>query len=222
MPTKTINEQLKSLGACPEAIRWVGDLNLSQAWDQCQRGDWMLWYIAKIGVDKKLVVMAACKCARLSLKYTTDVRPLKAIETAEAWCRGEATKEEVKVVTNAAAHAHAAARVDAYAAAHADVAARAAVYAANAAAYATNAAYAAATNAANAAAYVATTNAAYAAAYVATTAANAAAVYAANAAADAAYVGTLNECAKIVRQIITLEILNDAKQTKDLVDKSNE
>ena len=120
---------------------------------------------------RKAIRLAACACARTSLKYVKagETRPLKAIETAEAWCRGETTIEQVREARYAAAAAYAAASAAAYAAAAAAAAAASA-----AAAYA--AAYAAAADAAYAAAYAyadaaasayAAASAAYAAAYAA-------------------------------------------------------
>ncbi len=52
-------------------------------------------------------VLAACACARTSLRYVPvgETRPLVAIETAERWARGEATLEEVRVAKRAAAYA---------------------------------------------------------------------------------------------------------------------
>jgi hypothetical protein len=93
----------------------------------------MLWYLAKRGFDRKRLVLIACKCARLGLKYVPkkEKRPLKAIQTAEAWATGKdgVTLGDVRAAARAAYAANAA-----YAA-----------YAANAAraAYAANAAYAA-------------------------------------------------------------------------------
>jgi len=138
---------LSNVGACEEAKRWLAAERLrapmatksQERWDACQRGDWMLWLAAKANVDRKRVVMAACACARLALVHVPagEMRPLAAIETAEAWCRGEATIEQVKAARDAAwrcpASAAAAAASAAYAA-YADAAAYAAAYAASAAA----------------------------------------------------------------------------------------
>jgi hypothetical protein len=73
----------------------------------------MLRKAGEIGVPRKLLVAAACECARLALKFVPEgeERPRKAIEVAEAWCRGEATPEQVKEAASAsayAAHAYAA------------------------------------------------------------------------------------------------------------------
>src|SRR6478609_3414827 len=141
---------LSNVGACDEAKRWLAAERLrapmatksQERWDACQRGDWMLWLAAKANVDRKRVVMAACACARLALVHVPagEMRPLAAIETAEAWCRGEATIEQVKAARDAAwrasaAYAAYAASADAYAdaayaAAYADAAYADAAYAA--------------------------------------------------------------------------------------------
>ena len=139
-----INEyikKIKELGACGDALQDALKYETSQElWDKCERGDWMLWLIGKTSGDsgsdkRKKLVLTACKCARLALPFVKEgeLRPLKAIETAEQWARGE-NDVTLGQVRNAAYAAYAA-------------------YAANAAAYAAYAAYAA--DAANAAAYAA-------------------------------------------------------------------
>lgn len=77
-------------------LLWVGSKPLECAWSECERGDWMLDWAVANGADRKLVVMAACACARTALQYVRadEDRPRAAIETAEAWARGEASAEE--------------------------------------------------------------------------------------------------------------------------------
>ena len=172
---------LNELHACGEAIEWVESFpTLQKGWDKCERGDWMLWLLGKQSgksgsQSRKKLVLTACKCARLALKYVpkNEKRPLKAIQTAEKWGGGDSSISLADVKN---AYVAASAYADA---ADADDAA----YAADAAAYA---AYAAAD-----AAY-----AAYAAAYAAYAAADAA--YAADAAAIINKV--LKQCADIVRE----------------------
>ena len=139
--------KLIKMDACNDAVKYChGYKTLSSAWDVCERGDWMLWLVGKLSgptesPSRKKLVLCACECARLSLKYVKEgeLRPLKAIETAEKWARGEDGKslQEVKNAASAAAAADAAA-----AAAYAAYAAYAAADAVAAAAYA-YAAYAA-------------------------------------------------------------------------------
>ena len=185
-------DYLGSLGACTEAREWAaGYSTLAEAWTACERADWLLWYAGKRGVDRKILVRAACACARTALPHVPpgEDRPRLAIELAEAWCNGRATIVEVRTAANAAANA----AYDAYDANAAYAAAYAATAYAAAADAAANAAYAAAANAAYAAAaaadaapYAAAADAAaYAAAYAAANAAYAAAAAAADADADA-------------------------------------
>jgi len=123
---------LRKHGACMDAVEWLGMRRAPKAaWDACERGDWLLWIAARLGVKREIVVFAACQCARLALKYTKDPRVLNCIETTEAWTRGKASIEDVR---RDRAAADAAAADAAYAAADAAYAADAAAYAAYAAA----------------------------------------------------------------------------------------
>jgi len=151
-------EHLRSLNACSEAVEWASKYRTrSAAWKACKRGDWMLWYCSKnagpVGDERrKLLVLAACECARLALpiwqkRYPDDKRVETCLDTAEKWARNEATLEALQV-----------SRKNCYAAADtadaAYAAADAAYAAADAAAYAAaDAAAAAAADAAAAAAY---------------------------------------------------------------------
>ncbi len=176
--------QLARLGACSEARNWVGRKPIRTAYRTCERGDWMLWIAARAGVDRKVIVLAACECMRLALPHvrTGEDRPRVAIETAERWVRGEAgvTLDDVR---NAAAAAYAAAVT--YAAGYA--------------------AYAAATYAA-AADYTGYTYAAAAADYAGYAAADAAR----SSDAHGARAATLLQCANIVRRHISLEMIESA------------
>jgi len=83
--------------------------DFQQMWSTSDRGDWLLWFCTHM-IDQpgwpthQQVVLASCQCARLALRYITpgERRPLKAIETAEAWARGEATLEQVQRAGHAA------------------------------------------------------------------------------------------------------------------------
>ena len=140
-------EPIADMEACDEAVDWCEQFDsLDEAWQACERGDWMLWLLGMLsgppgsGSRKKLVLVV-CQCARLALPYVKkgEMRPLKAIETAEAWARGDEgiTLQDVRdAAARAASAASAAARV-AYATYAADAAARAS----DAAARASDAAY---------------------------------------------------------------------------------
>ena len=194
--------KLEKTGACKEAIFYVRtQKNYEEAWNNCPRGDWMLWIAAKLQIDKRLLTLTKGKCAATVLHLMKDKQSKKAVKAAIDYGHGLIGDEELK---NAADAAYAAADA-AYAAADAAYAAYAA-YAVDTDAYAANAAAAAAAAAADAA---------YAAAY-AVNAAAAAAAAAADAAANAAYAvdtdaareKNLQETADICRDLLTEAVFN--------------
>ena len=44
-------DQLKAMGACSEAVAWVDNRTLEQAWAECERSQWMLWLLRKSRID---------------------------------------------------------------------------------------------------------------------------------------------------------------------------
>ena len=110
MDNAKLKAWLRSLGACCESLEWIGDRDLVTAWTECPRGDWLLWLAAKVGIDRRRLVMTACATAREAMQFVPagEDRPRIAIETAEAWCRGEATIEQVREARRNAADAYAA------------------------------------------------------------------------------------------------------------------
>jgi len=89
---KTFKDKLEEMNACPEAIDWVGDKTLKQAWDQCERGDWMMW-------------LAKRCAARLVEHLMTHERSLKALDVADGFSKGKATEHNLKEAAAAAYHA---------------------------------------------------------------------------------------------------------------------
>lgn len=116
----TFIEQLKQHDACEDALEWVGDKSLPEAWATCQNGDWMLWLLWNFNTnvtDKHMRLMAV-RFAREVQHMMIDKRSIQALEVAERYANGEATDCELRVAARAAAR----------------VAARAAAWAARAAA----------------------------------------------------------------------------------------
>jgi hypothetical protein len=179
-----IQKKLAELNACKEALEWLGEQDPRTAWEKCERGDWMLWAVGCLGLDRRLLVLAACDCAD-QVSHLMPFTGLLALHITREWCEGREDLETVRAAADAA-----------YADASASSAASAASAAANAAA---DAADATADDAADAAA----------AAYAAATDA-AAAAYAADAAADAAYasaVASLKHSADLVRTRISWAVV---------------
>ena len=94
------------------------------AWNNCPRGDWMLWIAKRVGIDIRLLTLAKGYCAKTVIHLMTDQRSKDAVKAAIDYGHGKIDdvqlRNAVYVAANAAAYA-------AYAAAYA---------AANAAAYA--------------------------------------------------------------------------------------
>ena len=178
MNTKKLNQ----LSACVEAIEYVKtQKSAKDAWNNCIRGDWMLWLAKKLNVDDRKLTLAKAMCAKQVKHLMKDQRSLDALDACFRYAKDKISRGELNTYALAALDAYAA--YDAYDANAADAAANAsAAYAA----YDANAADAAAN--ADAAAY---------AAFDANVAAN----------ADTAHKESLKKSADICRAVLTEEVL---------------
>jgi len=158
MNKKEYIQWLKQFEPCQEALEWSVKTDYEtaqQAWELCERGDWMLWLIKRNieletgSKDHKRLVAVVCKCARLAEQWM-PAKSIHCLEQVEKWCNGDMSIDLIKVRKSAvsadadafdyaAIHAADAAAYVAYAAYAADVAA----YAVDAFDYATDAAEAA-------------------------------------------------------------------------------
>lgn len=134
MNNSKLIEKLNSMIACEEGVDYIQNQSAKEAWENCDRGDWMLWIAQARRIDLKILTGAKVKCARLVQHLMKDQRSLDALDVAEKFSNGLATRKEL----NAAAYAaDDAADTAAYSAADsAAYAAYAAAYAADADAYA--------------------------------------------------------------------------------------
>jgi hypothetical protein len=117
-PPSALQTYLRSLRACDAAITWAaGYDDLPSAWAACERGDWMLWLLATGRLaDDRTLRRLACRMVRETPVYDadghpdgrtvwdllTDERSRVAVETAERWCDGRATDEELRAAGAAA------------------------------------------------------------------------------------------------------------------------
>ena len=157
-------QRLTALYAEPRTLRNVLTLRTG-AWADVPDADRVYTVVRHCGLDDITLRLFSCRCARRALARQTaagravDPRSTRAVDIAEAYCRGEATAEELDAARSAAlSAAHSADAVSAYAAAAA--AAYAAAAAAAAAASAWYAAYSAALSRAAAAVSAADSSAA--------------------------------------------------------------
>lgn len=74
---------LKKLNPCSYGIEFVKNCNdIFDAWNKCQRGDWMLWLASKLKIDHRLLILAKGKCAETVLHLMEDDRSKGAVKAA--------------------------------------------------------------------------------------------------------------------------------------------
>lgn len=93
-----------------DARRWAAGREWIDAWELCRDGSWLLYEAALVGVDRRLVTLGACACARASLAV---VRPSDAraadgsLAVVESWAKGHASMADLLSARDAAAEADA-------------------------------------------------------------------------------------------------------------------
>lgn len=100
-----------------------------EAWNACERGDWMLWIAAKLEADIRILTLAKGLCANTVKHLMKDRRSTAAVDAAIAFGSGEIDGNEFKTAAYASHAAYYAAS-----AAHAATSAAASSHAASAAA----------------------------------------------------------------------------------------
>ena len=94
MTAAELTRVLRRISACQEAREWAANKDLTTAWAECPRSDWMLWLLEELGYrDDRTLRLFACWCAAQVWHLLTDERSRMAVEVAERYARGEATAE---------------------------------------------------------------------------------------------------------------------------------
>jgi hypothetical protein len=97
-----LSDWLKGENAHNDIVEWARPFgeDWERAWNECPRGDWLLAMAARARVDEKRIVLAAAACARQALEHVdpAESRPLRAIETAEAWANGSVSAEACRAL----------------------------------------------------------------------------------------------------------------------------
>ena len=130
--------EIEKFNACKESIVFRKNYpDFKTAWENCPRGDWMLWIAKKLNVDLLKLTTAKALCANTVRNLMRDERSTKAIDVAILFGQGKASREELDAAAADADDADADA-TDAYTAytAYTAADAAAAAAAADAAAYA--------------------------------------------------------------------------------------
>jgi len=93
-------EFLEKHRACAPGLNWAkaNCKTLQEVWDTCPKGEWLVWLAMIQGVlDETVLRRFACFCARQVWHLLTDDGYKKAIETAEAFCDGKATRRDLNL-----------------------------------------------------------------------------------------------------------------------------
>lgn len=97
-----------AMGWPDEAKAWCAGREWIDAWELCDRADWMMEAAGDCSLDAAIFVAAACACARTSLPFVPDggkyrhthseylSGPRLAIEAAESWARGRSDGETAR------------------------------------------------------------------------------------------------------------------------------
>jgi len=89
---------LKSKFACGESMDWIEENNiqsLEEAWNACERGDWLLWLAQELGIEKRKLVLCGALCAHTVIQSMKDPRSRNAVRMAFLWSRGKATDAQL-------------------------------------------------------------------------------------------------------------------------------
>jgi len=95
-------EKLTELEACLDAIYWAKSKTWNEIIDQCHRGDWLLWLAQKVKLDLRTLTLAKARCAKTVIHLMKDERSINAVNVAESFGLGNATKEDLDAATAAA------------------------------------------------------------------------------------------------------------------------
>ena len=99
-------EKLIALGACEEAKEWAAGNTWEEVYNNCHRGDWLLWLFKKTNPDDlQLLTLAKGHCANTVRHLMKDERSIKAVDAAIAFGEGKITREELDAAAWAAADA---------------------------------------------------------------------------------------------------------------------
>jgi hypothetical protein len=100
----TVSTWLRKHHACPEGYAWAVSSckTMQDVWDTA-KSEWLIWVATRPGVlDDITLRRFACWCARRVWHLLTDERSRHAVETAERFCDGKATLEELNTAKQSA------------------------------------------------------------------------------------------------------------------------
>ena len=87
---------LEKITTCKDGLAFVqSKSSLIEAWNTCERGDWMLWAAHKLDCPLQLLTLAKAKCAETVIHLMKDERSINAVKVAIDFGNGRASREEL-------------------------------------------------------------------------------------------------------------------------------
>ena len=77
------------------------------AWNNCPRGDWMLWIAKRLDIDIRTLTLAKGYCAKTVIHLMTDQRSKDAVKAAIDYGHGKIDDVQLRNAAYAAANANA-------------------------------------------------------------------------------------------------------------------
>ena len=112
MTTMTPKQFCTNYKACSDGAEFAAKFEtMAEVWDACPRADWLIWILDKVEIrDDKKLRLFGCWCVRTTKladgltvwDLLTDERSRKAVELAEAFANGKATRAELDAARAAA------------------------------------------------------------------------------------------------------------------------
>lgn len=90
---------------CEEALKWYNQQPLTKAaWENCHRGDWMLWIAHKLNVNIRTLTLAKAYCAKTIYHLLEKQGSREAIVAAINFGRGLIDEKELVNAASAATY----------------------------------------------------------------------------------------------------------------------
>jgi hypothetical protein len=100
--TNEFMKRLKNLGACSTATVWaMTKKNWKEVYNDCYRGDWLLWLFAKTNPDDvRLLALATGKCVETVIHLMEDQRSKDTVKAIIDFGEGKINKRELKKIVD--------------------------------------------------------------------------------------------------------------------------
>ena len=105
-PTTKMKYEIEQFNPCEDALIFRKKYKTFRgAWNNCPRGDWMLWIAKRVGIDIRLLTLAKGYCAKTVIHLMTDQRSKDAVKAAIDYGHGKIDDVQLRNAANSAADA---------------------------------------------------------------------------------------------------------------------